>query len=259
MSKSEFVIFMTSNASIFVIISIIFMIAFVWFLAAKAREIYDIMIKSEKIALMYESRINNIDKDSYSINKYNKATLEYIKEFREILISYKGKTFDTQLLKAIDEEMQEKLIKEKYKDTNNFAPKEEPKELKAIPKAKHKNFKIIKQNKNNDNFEELPFIESKKHQYAKNTTNYDDSFKSKIIVKNSIKDNISKRINKKNKIVNNNVDNFHNLKIPNKQMYCIGNTQAEIEHYKKCGFNILPENSQEEYFTLTDLEGWNNG
>lgn len=231
MNKTEFVIFLTTNAVMFVVISIIFMVTFVTILTMKAKKINDMMDKAEKIAQMYEIRLNAIDKDSYSINKYNKATLEYIKEFREILVAHKGKTFDTQLLKAIDNEMQEKLTKEKYKDINNFKPKNEF----------TKNVQLKENHIPNTENDYLPFIQPIQNKnFAENTIELDaDS------------ETLKPKIKKTKNII---TDRINNIK-----KYLIKN--PENNPHFKTDINKLPDKdifTMDEIFYLNEIVGFNN-
>jgi uncharacterized protein YoxC len=116
MNKAEFVIFMTTNAAIFVAISIIVMIVWYYFLIGKTRKLEKIMDHAEKIAKNLEARIDSINKTSYAIKTYNKAIFDYIKEIRKILIKYKDSAFDSKLLDTISTEVK----KDSLNDKNSF-------------------------------------------------------------------------------------------------------------------------------------------
>ena len=266
MSKSELVIFMTSNSAAFVAISTIFMVFFVGFLSLKAKKINKTLEKINKLAEQYESKIEKIEVDSYSINKYNKATLAYIKEIRSILVEHKGKTFDTQLLKAIDEEMKDNLIKEKYNEiVDNFSPKCEPPELIKIPRKEEKS-PIIQEIEGDphtvtiieEDGKDCPFVESENNRSSKvietivrnyNSMNLENNkenrpiFKNREIMKNFKK--FRKRLKNKSFKIHNNVDK--NVDRNWLEFPVCGNTLEELEMYKNKPIERKPIKRNEMY------------
>lgn len=120
MSKSDLVIFLCSNAIVIIAISIIFMILYTSFVISKMKKIKEVSNECSNIILHNKIALEDDEKTCYSINKYNKVTLELLKEIRNVLTSHKGKYFDTQLLNIVEIELQQKLNKEKYKDLDYY-------------------------------------------------------------------------------------------------------------------------------------------
>lgn len=220
----------TIDTIIILVLSILVILFYINFIAKKTKKILEKFKEIDNVCLLYEERINNIDKDSYSISKYNKATLTYIKEFRKILVKHKGKNFDTNLLNSIDREMQKEIDNEKYKNLDNF-----------IPQQGNSNDASI-----DDAIEPPSFIEINKKR------------KKPISIKNKIL-NIMKDKNSLNRTVNNSVDNSNKLINPNKQMYSLGHNKNEIkniiESSKEYNIQFSDDILNEESIMLEDIYG----
>ena len=240
MNKYEFLSFVLANSAIVVIGSIVFLIALIFFLTVKTRKIIERLDDCSKLVNCHQIALQSFEQSSYTIDKHNKATLEFLKEIRKILIAHKGEAFDTQLLKVIDEEMQSQLNINKYDNVSNFEPKEtsyfNPKQ-KTVP------------NKLNGEITQVvydePFIEK-----PKNKSNYlEKAFQSamKKISTSIIKDTITRAVD--NSV--DNVDNQGQNKLPQKDIYCIGRPPKEIKGLPKAV-------TKEEQFYLRDLKGWKN-
>lgn len=119
MNKAEFVIMLTTNAFLIMLICIVFMLFVVYFLTVKTKKIIKKINEIEEFSLIYEKRIKEIDKNLYS-------TLEYIENFKK---SY-SKDFDFNKIRKIDEELQKKIKKNKNNLIDNFAPKMQNRQVK---------------------------------------------------------------------------------------------------------------------------------
>jgi hypothetical protein len=232
MNKYEFLNFVLANSAIVVIGSIVFLIALIFFLTVRTKKIIETLDKCSEMVNCHQIALQSFEQSSYTIDKHNKATLEFLKEIRKILIAHKGEAFDTQLLKTIDEEMQSHLNRDKYNNVSNFEPKE----------SSYFNPKSTESEPTEISYDE-PFIEK-----PKNKSNYlEKAFQSamKKISTNIIKETI-------NRAVDNSVDNVDNQgqnKLPKKDIYCIGKPPKYIKG--------LPKSvTKEEQFYLKDLKGW---
>jgi hypothetical protein len=246
MNKYEFLSFVLANSAIVVIGSIVFLIAFIFFLTVKTRKIIERLDDCSKLVNCHQIALQSFEQSSYTIDKHNKATLEFLKEIRKILIAHKGEAFDTQLLKVIDEEMQSQLNINKYDNVSNFEPKEtsyftyfNPKQ-KTVPKPTDERTEIV--------YDE-PFIEKPTSKINTRQPNIFQNAADKIIEGfNNV------LLFKESKPVDNSVDNVDNQgqnKLPQKDIYCIGRPPKEIKGLPKAV-------TKEEHFYLRDLKGWKN-
>ncbi|OFW61786.1 MAG: hypothetical protein A2Z35_06015 [Actinobacteria bacterium RBG_19FT_COMBO_36_27] len=245
MNKYEFLSFVLANSAIVVIGSIVFLIAFIFFLTVKTRKIIERLDDCSKMVNCHQIALQSFEQSSYTIDKHNKATLEFLKEIRKILIAHKGEAFDTQLLKVIDEEMQSQLNINKYNNVSNFEPNKEtsffnPKQKRIVPKQTDERTEVI--------YDE-PFIEKPKIKINARQPNIFQNAADKIIEGfNNV------LLFKESKPVDNSVDNVDNQgqnKLPEKDIYCIGKPPKEIKGLPKAAM-------KEEQFFLKDLKGWKN-
>lgn len=198
MTKAEFVVFVTANAVVFVLISVIAVVLLSYYLIGKAKKLQKIMNNIESIAKNHSHSMRKIDKRAATIKTYNEAIFDYLKQIRKFLIEYNLADFDSKLLNSISSEMKQ----EKEKITKD--------DFESIKKTSQHNLnKILPKNKR-DIINETPFIEK------------NDEYSNGKIASKSRK---IKFIN-----VQNSNDSEKNIS-PSKSIYKIGNNKNEDDEY----------------------------